>query len=140
MVEWVRKQLKTQFCGGHPDKQERLYMNGGSVIVSTNPASWIHRVKYPGVMYYDNRTAMRDSDGRYMLSYGNQYLDSSKDRVYSHLAVIEDYVASCITFISPSRVPAGKHHHVSMPNIEIIVKMNYNEYTETFLSYSLACT
>ena len=115
-------------------------MNGGLVIVSKNPASWTKGVKYPGVMYYDNRTAMRDSDGRYMLSYGNRYLDSSKDRLYSHLAVIEDYVASCITFISPSRVPAGKHHHVCMSyncDIENVLKVvkidelifHYNDYT-----------
>ena len=115
-------------------KQERLYMNGGFAYVSTNPASWTKRA-----ISYDNGTVMKDTDGRYMLKHGNQYLNSSKDRLYSHLAVIEDYVASCITFTSPSRVPAGKHHHVSMPYncvIENIVKINKyskfncNEYTK----------
>ena len=109
-------------------------MIGGFVIVSTNPTNWATK----GVMSYDNGTAMRDNDGRYMLKNGSRYLDSSKDRIYySHLAVIEDYLASCITFISPSRVPAGKHHHVCMPyncDIENIVKIdelyfNYNDYT-----------
>ena len=123
------KFILTYACSSY--RQERLYMYEGFVIVSTNPTSWTGRKL---VMFSDKETVMKDSDGRPMLSYGNHYLNSSKDRLYYHLAVIEDYVASCFTFTSPSRVPAGKHHHVSMPyncDIENIMKINQYKSTVT---------
>ena len=39
--------------------------------------------------------------------------DDTKDRISTHLAVIGDYVASCITLVSPNKVPAGNEYHVS---------------------------
>ena len=36
----------------------------------------------------------------------------STELVFTHLAVIAEYMASCITFRSPNRVPAGNNYHV----------------------------
>ena len=35
------------------------------------------------------------------------------DVLFTHLAVIGDYVALCLTFLSPNGVPAGNDYHVS---------------------------
>ena len=40
-------------------------------------------------------------------------VNDTKDLISTHLAVIGDYVASCITLVSPNRVPAGNEYHVS---------------------------
>ena len=48
----------------------------------------------------------------------------SHDLMHTHLAVIGDYMASCITFAPPDRVPAGDEHHVNcqckMSKIKIV--------------------
>ena len=38
----------------------------------------------------------------------------TKDMLSTHIAVIGDYVASCITFSYPNRVPAGNKYHVPL--------------------------
>ena len=39
----------------------------------------------------------------------------TEDMLYTtHIAVIGDYVASCITFSKPNRVPAGNKYHVPL--------------------------
>ena len=37
----------------------------------------------------------------------------TEDILSTHIAVIGDYVASCITFSYPNRVPAGNKYHVA---------------------------
>ena len=83
-------------------------MRKGHVIVSTN---W---TKHEQIRFElnDQGTILLDNEGRDMLGFGSHYLNSSKDRLYTHLAVIGDYEASCLTFISPSRVLAGNENHV----------------------------
>ena len=81
-------------------------MRKGHVIVSTN---WTNMFEFE---LNDQGTILLDNEGRDMLSFGSHNLNSSKDRLYTHLAVIGDYEASCLTFISPSRVPAGNEYHV----------------------------
>ena len=39
--------------------------------------------------------------------------NSTEDMLSTHIAVIGDYVASCITFSYPNRVPAGNKYHVT---------------------------
>ena len=52
-------------------------------------------------------------------SYQEEKIDSkansnlTKGVLFTHLAVIGDYVASCITFTSPNTVPAGNKYHVT---------------------------
>ena len=42
----------------------------------------------------------------------NGFKDLTRDLVINHLVPIGDYVASCITFTPPNRVPAGNEYHV----------------------------
>ena len=86
-------------------------MKRGFVIVSNN---WTEQGNFRPGPSDSHGTVLVDSEGRDVLGYGSQYLNSTMDRLYTHLAVIGDYVASCITLVSPSRVPAGKAYHVSM--------------------------
>ena len=84
-------------------------MGKGFVIRTTN---WPEKGNYRVLTDSQGKPIM-DEKGRRKLGFGSQYLNSTKDRLYSHIAVIGNYVASCITFISPSKVPAGKMHNVS---------------------------
>ena len=57
----------------------------------------------------------------------------TEDMLSTHIAIIGDFVASCITFSYPNRVPAGNKYHVPI-SCTCFGKLSYNN---SF--FSLAC-
>ena len=63
---------------------------------------------------------------------GREIVDGNTTIAYSHLAVIEDVLASCVTFTSPFKVPRGWKYNVRFENQNRGSKWKYVHWLQLF--------